>query len=618
MFKNEEYIKIIFDSPIPCMWINLINKENEYKVDILGVNKEFKNKSKNYLKKNDFYIIDVDENVEFIENIKNKKENFKILNYIKYLSAFYQIDVNYISENKYIIWFTKKIEIEKNVETLLEKMDVHIWCKDKFGRYVYVNKGFDLYENSNPKSIIGKTDFEVFPQELANAFVKNDKRILSGEFESSQCISFFNQRGYDGLNQVLKDENGEIFGTAGICIDTLKKENNKGSVSDSKMLDLIGDTIPDSIFFKDVNGIFRHCNKVFAENKNLRKEDIIGKSEKEINTSDDKILKYEIEEQEIIKTKKSLIYTSSFESKDGRKIYFETIKVPLLDRNKIVGGVLGISRDISHRKESELEFERLRMEFFANLSHEFKTPLNLIFSSIQLIEFMIDKDETTKKYRTYTNIIKQNGYRLLKMVNNLIDSTRLNSGCLEYIPKNYNIVEFIENICESVQYYANEENIELIFDTNLEEQIMAFDFEKMERIMLNLLSNAIKYNNEKGKIEVTLDFTDDNLYIKVKDDGVGIPKDKLDDVFLLFKQINNRMTKKSEGSGIGLSIVKSLVDLHNGDISVYSEVGRGSEFLIKIPIKLCDDKYCEKEQIRYNKYVENIDIEFSDIYTVIK
>ncbi|MGL4912124.1 MAG: PAS domain-containing sensor histidine kinase [Romboutsia sp.] len=618
MFENEEYIKIIFDSPIPCMWINLINKENEYYVDILGVNKEFKNHSKGYIKKGDFYMIDANENRDFIENIKNKEKNFKILNYTKYLDAFYQIDVKHISDNKYIIWFTKKIEIEKNIEILLDKMEVHIWCKDKFGRYIYINRGFDLYENSTPKSIIGKTDFEVFPKEIANAFVKNDKKILSGEFESSQCISFFNQRCYDGLNQVVKDENGEIFGTVGICIDTLKKENTKGNVSDSKMLELISDTIPDSVFFKDVNGIFRHCNKVFAENRNLTKEEIIGKSEKEINTLDDKIRKYELEEEEIIKTKKSLISMSSFEASDGRQIYFETIKVPLLDSHKMVGGVLGISRDISHRKESELEFERLRMEFFANLSHEFKTPLNLIFSSIQLIEFMIDKDENPKKYRMYTNIIKQNGYRLLKMVNNLIDSTRLNSGCLEYIPKNYNIVEFIESICESVQYYANEEDIELIFDTNLEEKIVAFDFEKMERIMLNLLSNAIKYNNEKGKIEVNLDFTDDNLYIKVKDDGVGIPKDKLDDVFLLFKQINNRMTKKSEGSGIGLSIVKSLVDLHDGHISVYSEVGKGSEFLIKMPIKLCDDKPYEKTQVRYNKYVENIDIEFSDIYTVIK
>ncbi|MPN32923.1 Sensor histidine kinase ResE [bioreactor metagenome] len=204
------------------------------------------------------------------------------------------------------------------------------------------------------------------------------------------------------------------------------------------------------------------------------------------------------------------------------------------------------------------------------------------------------------------------------MVNNLIDSTRLNAGCLEFNPINYNIVEFIENICDSVQYYSNQEHIKLIFDTNLEEKIMAFDLEKMERIMLNLLSNAIKYNNENGQIEVGLNFTDESLEISVKDSGIGIPKDKLDEVFLLFKQVNNRMTKKSEGSGIGLSIVKSLVDLHGGSISVYSEQGQGSEFIVNIPIIVCECKKQKIEKIKHNKYVENINIEFSDIYTAVK
>ena len=147
---------------------------------------------------------------------------------------------------------------------------------------------------------------------------------------------------------------------------------------------------------------------------------------------------------------------------------------------------------------------------------------------------------------------------------------------------------------------------------------MAFDLEKMDRIMLNLLSNAIKYNKENGRIEVILNFEKEDLYIKVKDSGVGIPEDKLDDVFKLFKQVNNRITKLSEGSGIGLSIVKSLVSLHNGTITAYSEKDEGSEFVIKIPISMCEEKEFDKKIVKYNKYVENIDIEFSDIYTSIK
>ncbi|WP_270941110.1 PAS domain-containing sensor histidine kinase [Romboutsia lituseburensis] len=620
MLSNEEYIKVILDSPIPCMWIEFTRKEDEYYINILGINGELDKIKKDVFKLNFDYKLDKELCKNFILNIANGVKQFKVLEYVSLLNSFYKIDVKHISKNKYIIWFTKKIEIDENIKELIKKMDVYLWCKDKNGKYVYINRPYESYKHATPEYIIGKNDFEIFPKEIAERFVKDDKELLEGKKDYVEALSFFNENCYDGINKVVKDEDGNIIGTIGMCANTLWKDRKTISdkISDSRMLELISDTIPDSIFFKDVNGIFRHCNKVFAENRNMTKEDIIGKSEKEINTLDKKIKKYEAEEKEIVRTKRSLITTNSFEASDGRKMYFETIKVPFLDDHKMVGGVLGISRDISHRREAELEFERLRMEFFANLSHEFKTPLNLIFSSIQLIEFMMDKGDDSKNYRTYTNIIKQNGYRLLKMVNNLIDSTRLNAGCLEYNPINYNIVEFIENICDSVQYYSNQEHIKLIFDTNLEEKIMAFDLEKMERIMLNLLSNAIKYNNENGKIEVSLKFTDETLKISVKDSGIGIPKDKLDEVFLLFKQVNNRMTKKSEGSGIGLSIVKSLVDLHGGSISVYSEQGQGSEFIVNIPIIICESKKQKIEKIKHNKYVENINIEFSDIYTAVK
>lgn len=524
MLNKGDYIKIISENPIPCMWLQLEEDkyEKSYYINILGLNEKLKNISKNKLKEDVTYKIDnkkYNKLLNIIENLKNNK-NTTIIEQSQFDEFCYKMEINNISEDKYIIWYIEKIDLDTNIR---------------------------------------------------------------------------------------------------LAIDTVRESGSSNSdISDTKMLELISDTIPDSVFFKDTKGIFRHCNKVFAENRNLTKEDVIGKTEKDINTPNKKIKKYKLEEEEIIKSKKPSISNSTLVCKDGSIKHLETIKVPLLDEHQTVAGVLGIARDISHRKEAEEEFERLRMEFFANLSHEFKTPLNLIFSSIQLIEFMIDRDKDNEKYKIYTNIIKQNGYRLLKMVNNLIDSTRLSSGCLEYTPQNYNIVQFIENICDSVQSYAKEENIILIFDTELEEKIMAFDLEKMERIMLNLLSNAIKYNRNRGIIEVKLSFEEKYLYIKVKDSGIGIPREKLDDVFKLFKQVNNRITKLSEGSGIGLSIVKSLVGLHNGTIKVDSIEGIGSEFLIKIPISLCKEEKSEKVPIKYNQYVETIDIEFSDIYSTIK
>lgn len=623
MLVKGDYIKMLLQSPIPCMWVELKEDENKqaYYIDVLGANEKLKEISKNEIDEGMNFEIS-DKKYAYLINIaKNVKQDKEDLNLelVKFEEVFYKVDINHISENKYVIWYVEKTEVDHNLKILLEKIGAYIWHKDVNGRYVYSTMTTDMYPNAGHTSIIGKNDFEVFPESVATYFINEDKMILSGEKESIEKITCLNGKWYDGLNHIAKNKQDEIIGTVGVLIGTLREKGKiNNGISDAKMLDLISDTIPDSIFLKDKNGVFRHCNKVFAENRNLTKEDVIGKTEKDINTPIKKIKKYLLEEEQIIKTKKPSITNSALICKDGRVKYFETVKVPLLDECKTVAGVLSIARDISHRKEAEEEFERLRMEFFANLSHEFKTPLNLIFSSIQLIEFMIDREKENEKYRLYTNIIKQNGYRLLKMVNNLIDTTRLSSGCLDYNPQNYNIVEFIENICDSVQYYAKQENITLLFDTNLEEKVMAFDIEKMERIILNLLSNAIKYNKEYGKIEVKLEFNKEYLYIKVSDSGVGIPEDKLSDVFKLFKQINNRITKLSEGSGIGLSIVKSLVDLHNGIIKVSSIEGLGTEFLIKIPIVLCTEEKEEKTPMKYNRYVETIDIEFSDIYSVIK
>ncbi|MCU9816539.1 sensor histidine kinase [Paraclostridium sp. AKS73] len=225
------------------------------------------------------------------------------------------------------------------------------------------------------------------------------------------------------------------------------------------------------------------------------------------------------------------------------------------------------------------------MRLFSNLTHEFRTPLNLIFSSVQLIDQSIPKIEKgdINILIRYLNIIDQNGMRLLKLVNNLIDSTRIDSGCVDYNPQNQDIVSFVENICDSVVEFSKSQNIDLIFDTDQEEKIISFDSDKMERVILNLLSNAIKYNKENGQIDVGIRCNPEHIDISIKDTGVGIPKDKINDVFEKFKQVDNRLTKISEGSGIGLSIVKSLVELHDGTISVKSEIGVGTEFEVKIP-----------------------------------
>ena len=168
----------------------------------------------------------------------------------------------------------------------------------------------------------------------------------------------------------------------------------------------------------------------------------------------------------------------------------------------------------------------------------------------------------------------------------------------------------------SVAEFSKQNDIELILDTHVEEKLMAFDAEKLERIMLNLLSNSIKYNQKSGKIEINLNCYDKFFEIRVKDTGIGIPEDKINDVFDKFKQLDNRLTKISEGSGIGLSLAKSLVEIQDGTIEVESKLGEGSEFIVKLPMKVVgkDEHDFTYERKIDNELVERVNIEFSDIY----
>lgn len=158
----------------------------------------------------------------------------------------------------------------------------------------------------------------------------------------------------------------------------------------------------------------------------------------------------------------------------------------------------------------------------------------------------------------------------------------------------------------------------MIFDTDTEERIIACDFDKIERIIYNLLSNSIKYSKPGGSIFVNITNGEEYVTITVEDTGIGIEKDKLDIIFERFRRIDTSFTRKNEGSGIGLSIVKSLVEMHNGTISAESEYGVGTKFTIRLPVKVLEYKNEDTlNKLIYNTInnrVERTKIEFSDIY----
>lgn len=294
-------------------------------------------------------------------------------------------------------------------------------------------------------------------------------------------------------------------------------------------------------------------------------------------------------------------------------------------------GYIFTAKDITDEKrlkEQKLAYDEIihldniRSEFFSNISHEFKTPLNIILTTMQLINQKIENnniqvnDDT--KLSKYMKLIKQNSYRLLRLVNNVIDMSKIETGYYEIHLENHNIVSIVENITMSVAQYVEDKGISLVFDTESEEEIIACDPDKIERIMLNLLSNAIKYTGKNGEIDVNLKVNSNNISIIVKDSGIGISEEKLNSIFDRFAQVDNIVTRKSQGSGIGLSLVKSLVEMHNGRIYAKSYLNKGTEFTVEIPIVVLnsDDEVKEYDDLTSSR-VEKCNIEFADIYDLI-
>ncbi|WP_246599325.1 ATP-binding protein [Clostridium lacusfryxellense] len=316
-----------------------------------------------------------------------------------------------------------------------------------------------------------------------------------------------------------------------------------------------------------------------------------------------------------------MMYEKETQSKNGNWYLLKC--VPDRTTQNLIKGVVLSLVDITNKKllNETILSENLKTEFFTNLSHELKTPLNVILSALQLLdtftgrEDIKDKEIKTKKYN---NIMKQNCYRQLRLVNNMIDITKLDAGFYELNLQNCNIVNIVESVALSVSEYIKTKSIELIFDTDIEECIISCDPEKIERVILNLLSNSIKFTKPGGSMTVNMYDKGENIIISIKDTGIGIPNDKLDIIFDRFRQVDRSLTRKQEGSGIGLSIVKSLVELHGGQISVTSEYGKGTEFIIILPVMTLpieNDKYGVFE-VESQDRIERVHIEFSDIYSL--
>ena len=375
--------------------------------------------------------------------------------------------------------------------------------------------------------------------------------------------------------------------------------------------------LPDGVIVYE-DGIIVFANEKINEFFNLYDSShILGK------TLDDIV---DIKEKEIIKdifnTEKPIIHSNLKYKFNGIDFYGEQTTIIKKKKNKIlcISIIKNMEDKIKFTKiKEELEYnktmEEIKNQVLSNISHDFKTPINVIYSTAQVLDLNI-KNKNYDNLIEFNRMIKQNCNRLIRLTNNFIDSIKLENDIPHVNLKYVNIVSLVEDITTSVLNYAKDKNINLIFDTAEEEIYSSTDVEFMEKIMLNLLSNAIKYNKENGSIEVKIEETKQLIIIVIKDTGVGIPKHQLKTIFERFERAERNTIKTKEGSGIGLSIVKQMVEALNGAIDISSVENKGT--MVKLIFQKDDKAKTEEyeddiELLDKNQLDEKTRLELSDI-----
>lgn len=377
----------------------------------------------------------------------------------------------------------------------------------------------------------------------------------------------------------------------------LKEQNklliaaNEKAIENELQTIVIGDTIPDLVWLKDVEGKYVRCNARFEQFFGATKSEIVGKTDYDFVDKEladffrlnDKIAmeagKPSTNEEEI-----------TFAS-DGHTEFLETIKTPLYNQNNEIIGVLGVGRNITKTKEYERnlitakekaeESDRLKSAFLANMSHEIRTPMNSILGFTQILK---SGDVSEKERQEFLDIINSSGNQLLAIISDIIDISKVDANQIRIHKTSCNINSILDDLYAKFSITIVSPNVTLSIHkglNNIESNIKT-DKNRLTQILSNLLENAIKFT-KKGTIEFGYTIKDKNLKFFVKDTGYGIAKKNQQLIFERFSQAEQKHTFVA-GTGLGLSIVKELLKLLGGEIWVVSEIGKGATFYFTIPL----------------------------------
>jgi len=490
--------------------------------------------------------------------------------------------------------------------SLVDNMPVCMFRKDLQGRLSFANLTYCKELGISPEGIIGKTDYDLFPPELAEKYLANDRQvILSGKiFEDIE--SHQTPEGKRLYVHVLKspalDSEGETIGVQAVFWDVtdrkLAEEELRASEARTKA---IFEGSLDCIIITDENGGIVEFNRAAERTFGYGRKEVMGRSIEEVLFTLDgaQRTRQHIDEYGVSSGSDNSLLGKRVEvplrRKSGAEFMAEMAMQPIPLGNTVHFAT--VLHDITRRKHHERELQQAKeaaeaanqakSDFLANMSHEIRTPMNAIMGMTELV---IDTDLTAEQ-REHLQIVHDSAESLLSLLNDILDFSKIEAGKLHLDPAPFSLRERVGDTMKSLAVRAHQKDLELACRIAPEvPAVVVGDAHRLRQIVVNLVSNAIKFT-DKG--EVLLDVTverigdgDAALHFRIQDTGIGISPENQERIFEAFEQADMSTTRKYGGTGLGLAISSRLVHMMEGRIWVESEPGRGStfHFTTRLPI----------------------------------
>jgi len=502
------------------------------------------------------------------------------------------------------------------MNALMKNIPDHIYFKDLESRFIRISRSHaHSFGLCDPKKVIGKTDFDFFTEEHARKAFEDEQRIIrTGETISLEEKQTWSNRQNSWVSTTkipLRDRKGKIIGTFGISKDiTKRKQAEESLLNERALFRTIIDLIPDAVYVKDSAG-----RKVLANPKEVQfagkktEAEVIGQTDFDLYP--DEAAKHSLDEdQMVIQTEKSILDAEGqLIDQAGMLHWLQISKVPLRDLDGKVTGLVGVTRDVTDQKKIEQALLKAKQEaemsnkfksiFLANMSHEIRTPLNAIIGFSQLMS----RDKLlSDQQKEYNESIIHAGEHLLALINDILELSKIEAGRVVLSPSNIDLYTLIDDIGMIFKERVSSKNLQFICEKAADLPRYVFiDESKLRQIFVNLIGNALKFTDEGGiAVRSRVQKTEDGkemLSVEVQDSGPGIPPDEIGKLFRHFEQTSSGISKGS-GTGLGLALSRELAILMGGNITVSSEVGKGSLFTFQVEIKQGNSKALEKSNTK--------------------